>query len=79
MPDFDVFFISEIRKCKPRSHGKRQKGNYKRKRCSAQKSNITLNNLSTKLRKHGRHSMLSFLSSLSILVFGNLDIEANRL
>ena len=68
MPDFDVFSILEIRKRKRRSHGKRQKGNDKRKRCAAQKSGTSLNNLSSKLRKHGRHAMLSFLSSIPIPV-----------
>ena len=61
MPDFDVFSLLEIRKRKRRSHGKRQKGNDKRKRCAAQKSGTSLNNLSSKLREHGRHAMLSFL------------------
>ena len=37
MPDYDVFCLLEIRKCKRISHGKRQKGNDKRKRCAAQK------------------------------------------
>ena len=68
MPDFDVFSLLEIRKRKCRSHGKRQKGNDKRKRCAAQKSGTSLNNLSSKLREHGRHAMLSFLSSLPIPV-----------
>ena len=35
MPDFDVFSPLEIRKRKRRSHGNRQKGNDKRKRCAA--------------------------------------------
>ena len=48
MPDFDVFSLLEIRKRKRRSHGKRQKGNDKRKRCAAQKSGISLYNLSSK-------------------------------
>ena len=78
MPDFDVFFLLEIRKRKRRSHGKRQKGNDKRKRCAAQKSGTSLNNLSSKLREHGRHAMLSFLSSLPIPVLRILDIEADR-
>ena len=78
MPDFDVFSLLEIRKRKRRSHGKRQKGNDKRKRCAAQKSGNSLNNLSSKLREHGRHAMLSFLSSLPIPVLCILDIEANR-
>ena len=30
MPDFDAFSLLEIRKRKPRSHGKRQKGNDKK-------------------------------------------------
>ena len=65
MPDFNVFSLLEIGKRKRRSHGKRQKGNDKRKRCAAQKSGTSLNNLSSKLREHGRHAMLSFLSSPS--------------
>ena len=78
MPDFDVFSLLEIRKRKRRSHGKRQKGNDKRKRCAAQKSGTSLNNLSSKLREHGRHAMHSFPSSLPILFLCILDIEANR-
>ena len=69
-------FFLEIRKRKRRSHGKRQKGNDKRKRCAAQKSGSSLNNVSSKLREHGRHAMLSFLSSLPGLT--HLDIEAYR-
>lgn len=78
MPDFDVFSLLEIRKRKSRSHGKRQKGNDKRKRCAAQKSNTSLYDLSTKLRDQGRHAMLSLLSSLPIPVLRILDIEANK-
>ena len=73
MPNFDVFSLLEIRK------RKRQKGNDKRKRCAARKSGTTLNNLSSKLREHCGHAMLSFLSSLSIPVLRILNIEANRL
>ena len=72
------FLFLEIRKRKRRSHGKRQKVNDKRKRCAAQKSGTSLNNLPSKLREHGRHAMLSFLSSLLIPVLRILDIEANR-
>ena len=61
MPDFDVFSLLEIRKRNRSSHGKRQKGNDKRKRCAAQKSGTSLNNLSSELKEHGRHAMLSFL------------------
>ena len=78
MPDFDVFSLLEIRKRKPRSHGKRQKGNDKRKICAAQKSDTSLNNLLTKLREHGQHAMPTFLSSVPIPVLRILDIEANR-
>ena len=45
-------------------YGKR--GNDKRKRCAALKLNISLNDLAVKLRIHGRHPMLSYLSSLPI-------------
>ena len=76
MPDFDVFSLLEFRKRKSRSHCKRQKENGKRKICAAQKSNTSLNDLSTKLREHGRHVMLSFFSSLPIPVLCILDIEA---
>ena len=78
MPDFDVFSLFEIRKRKPRSHGIRQKGNDKRKRCAAQNLGTSLIKLSSNLREHGRHTMLSFLSSLPIPVLRILDIEANR-
>ena len=78
MPDFDVFSHLEIRKRKRRSHGKRQKGNDKHKRCAAQTSGTSLYYLSSKLREHGRHAMLSFLNSLPIPVLRILDIEANR-
>ena len=41
IPDFGVFSLLEFQKCKSRSHGKRQKGNDKRKRCAAQNSNTS--------------------------------------
>ena len=70
MPDFDVFSLLEIRKRKSRSHGIRKKGNSKRKKKRAVKrSNTSLTNLSKVLEDHGRHSMLSFLSSLPISVY----------
>ena len=46
--------------------------------CCTKKSNTSLNDLSTKLREHGRHAMLSFLCSLPIPVLRILDTEANR-
>ena len=63
MPDFDAFSLLEFRKRKSRSHGKRQKGNDKRKICAAQ--NLTLPLMPY---QHGRHATLSFLSCLPIPV-----------
>ena len=68
MPDFDVFSLLEIRKRKSRSHGIRKKGNGKRKKRAVKRSNTSLKDLSKVLEDHGRHSMLSFLSSLPISV-----------
>ena len=68
MPDFDVFSLLEIRKGKSRSHGIRKKGNGKRKKRAVKRSNTSLKDLSKVLEDHGRHSMLSFLSSLPISV-----------
>ena len=78
MPDFDVLTLLESRKRKSRSHGIRKRGNDKRKRCAAMKLNTSLNDLAAELREHGRHSMLSYLSSLPIAVLRSLDTEANR-
>ena len=43
--------------------------------CTALKSYASLNDLSTKLREHGRHAMLSYLSSLPFPVLLILDID----
>ena len=51
----------EFRKRKSRSHSKRQKGNDKRKRCAAQKSNTFINDLSTKLRDMADMQCFHFL------------------
>ena len=75
---FDVLTLSDSRKRKSRSHGIRKKGNDKRKRCAALKLNISLNDLAVKLRIHGRHPMLSYLSSLPVAALRSLDTEANR-
>ena len=40
--------------------------------------NTSLNDLALKLSIHGRHPMLSYLSSLPIAELRSLDIEANR-
>ena len=63
----------EIRKRKYRSHGIRKKGNGKRKKRAVKRSNTSLKDLSKVLEDHGRHSMLSFLSSLPISVLRILD------
>ena len=42
------------------------------------KLNTCLNDLAVKLRIHGRHLMLSYLSSLPLAVLRSLDAEANR-
>ena len=78
MPDFDVFSLLEIRKRKSRSHGIRKKGNGNRKKRAVKRSNTSLKDLSKVLEDHGRHSMLSFLSSLPISVLRILDTEANK-
>ena len=78
MPNFDVFSLLEIRKRKSRSHGIRKKGNGKRKKRAVKRSNTSLKDLSKVLEDHGRHSMLSFLSSLPISVLRILDTEANK-
>ena len=76
---FLIFFsLLEFQKRRPSSHGKRPKGNDKRKKCAAKANNTSLNDLSTKLREHGRHAMLSFLCSLPIPVVCILAINANR-
>ena len=68
MPDFDVLSLFEIRKRKSRSHGIRKNGNSKRKQRAVKRSNTSLKDLSKVLEDHGRHSMLSFSSSLPISV-----------
>ena len=77
MPDFDVFSLLEIRKRKSRSHGIRKQDNGKRKKSAVKRSNTSIKDLSKVLEDHGRHSMLSFLSSLPISVLRILDTEAN--
>ena len=48
------------------------------KKCTVKRSNTSLKNLSKVLEDHGRHSMLSFLSSLPISVLLILDTEAKK-
>ena len=65
MPDFDVFSLLEFRKRTARSHGIKKNGNgsCKRKSRVQKLANCTLRDLATKLL-HGRHCILSYLSSL---------------
>ena len=74
----NVNLVSESRKRKSRPNGIRKKVNDKRKRFAAMKLNTSNNDLAVKLRIHGRHSMLSYLSSISMAVLRSLDTEANR-
>ena len=70
--------LLEIRKHKSRSHGIKKKGKGKRKKRAVKRSNTSLKDLSKVLEDHGRHAMLSFLSSLPISVLRILDTEANK-
>ena len=78
MPDFDVFSLLEFRKRTARSHGIKKNGNCKGKSRVQKLANCTLRDLAGKPHVHGRHSMLSFLSSLPMLVLPSLDTEVNK-
>ena len=78
MPYFDVFSLLEFRKRTARSHGIKKNGKCKRKSRVQKLANCTLRDLATKLDVHGRHCMLSHLSSLPISVLRSLDTEANK-
>ena len=73
------FLFWNVKKRKSRSHGKRKKGNIKRKICTEKRLNTSLKDLSLALTNHGRHGLFSFLSSLPISVLRNLELEANKL
>ena len=47
--------------------------------CTEKRLNISLKDLSLALTNHGRHGLFSFLSSLTISVLRNLELEANKL
>ena len=79
MPDYDVFSLLEIRKRKSRAHGIRKKRNGKQKKRAVKISNTSLKDLSKVSEDHGRHSVLSFLSSLPISVLRILDTGSNKL
>ena len=78
MPGFDVFSLLEFRKCTARSHGIKKNGNCKRKSRLQKLANCTLRDLAAELDVHGRHCMLSYLSSLPISILRSLDTEANK-
>ena len=61
MPDFDAFFLLDIKKRNKRSHGKRKNGKFKRKH----KAVFSLFDLNILLNS-GRQQMLPKLTSLSV-------------
>ena len=78
MPDFDVFSSLEFRKRTARSHAMKKNGKCKRNSRVQNLANCTLSDLAEILDVHGRHRMLSYLSSLPISVLRSLDTEANK-
>ena len=78
MPNFDVFSLLKFRKRTARSHGIKKNGNCKCKSRVQKLANCTLRDLARILDVHGRHSMLSYLSSLPISVLRSLDTKANK-
>ena len=73
-----VFSLLEFCKRTARSRGMKKNGNCKRKSRAQKLANCTLRDLATKPDVHGRHCMLSYLSSLPISVLRSLDTEANK-
>ena len=60
-----VLSLSECKKCKVRSHGKRKNENIKRKNMYCKKASIdSQKDLSVVLNNHGRHDFLSCLLSI---------------
>ena len=78
MLDFDVFSLLKFRIRTARSHEIKKNGNCKRKSRVQKLANCTLRDLAGILDVHGRHSMLSYLSSLPISVLRSLDTKANK-
>ena len=75
MPNFDVFSLLECRKRTAKSHGIKKNGNCKYKSRVQKLANCTLGDLATTLDVHGRHCMLSYLSSLPISVLRSLLVR----
>ena len=59
-------------------HGIKKNGNCKRISPVQKLANYALRDLAGILDVHGRHSMLSYLSSIPISVLSSLDTEANN-
>ena len=80
MPDFDVISLLECKERKVRSHGKRKRATLCAK-CAEKRLNTSLKDISVVLSNHGRHGLLSFLSSLPFSVLRNLEFyyRANTL
>ena len=74
-PSIDIFDICSIRKRKSRSHGVRKNHNIIRK----SRQLISLSDLNSILRRSGRHTMLSVLTSLSITSLSRLDEVADNI
>ena len=72
------FSLLEWKRRKRRSHGKRKNGTIKHKTCAEKRIDTHQKDLSIALNNHGRHGLLSFLSSLPISVLRNLELEANK-
>ena len=64
---FLMCFFSLL-ECKSRSHGKCKNCSIKCKTCAVKRINTSLEDLSIDFNNHGRHGLLSFLSSMPILV-----------
>ena len=62
--DFDVFLLLEFRKRTATSHEIKKNGNCKRQGHVHNLAYCTLRDLAATLDVHGRHCMLSYLSSL---------------
>ena len=69
MLNFDVFSVSECKKRKRISHGKRKNGNIKRKICTEKHLNTSLKDLSLALTNHGRHGLFFIFKFLAYLSF----------
>ena len=72
-PSIDIFDICSIRKRKSRSHGSRKNHNIKRQ----SRQVVSLSELNLILKRSGRHTMFSVLTSLSLTALNHLDEEAD--